>query len=309
MIKHAFTVPDNRKIRVIIDTDAGCEADDQYAIAHALMSAKVEVTGLIAEHFGHLPGSMQSSVREIRKICSLMHCEEVPVLEGADHAMEHETLPESSPGSRFLAEMAQAEDRRPLFVLCQGALTNVASAILEFPDIQERIQIVMVGGTNYPAGGYEFNTMNDPAAFNAVMNSKASVWVLPEEVYATMQTGLMELKEKAACCGELGQYLYEKTLETVRSMAEAIPAVPGMSAFEQALSFPNGESWSLGDSAGIGLLLMHHAGSWELAAAPNVTEHGQYQIPDRNRKVRWYTGINQRFILEDFFAKIQYYFG
>ena len=36
--KLLYTVQDFRKKRVIIDTDAACEADDPFAIAHALMS-------------------------------------------------------------------------------------------------------------------------------------------------------------------------------------------------------------------------------------------------------------------------------
>lgn len=47
-----YKVPDSKKIRVIIDTDAACEADDQYAIAHALMTQKFIVKGITAEHFG-----------------------------------------------------------------------------------------------------------------------------------------------------------------------------------------------------------------------------------------------------------------
>ena len=32
-----FDVRDEKKIRVIVDTDAACEADDPFAIAHSLM--------------------------------------------------------------------------------------------------------------------------------------------------------------------------------------------------------------------------------------------------------------------------------
>ena len=44
-------IPDYKKIRVIIDTDAACEADDPFAIAQALMSPKLIVRGILAEHF------------------------------------------------------------------------------------------------------------------------------------------------------------------------------------------------------------------------------------------------------------------
>ena len=44
-------IPAEKKIRVIIDTDAACEADDPFAIAQALMSPKLIVKGILAEHF------------------------------------------------------------------------------------------------------------------------------------------------------------------------------------------------------------------------------------------------------------------
>ena len=303
-----YEVSDKRKLRVIIDTDAGCEADDQYAIAHALMSAKLEVRGIMAEHFGHIPGSMEQSLGEIKKVTDLMGIDNVPVLEGAQGAMADERTPSSSEASRFLVQEALRNDERPLAVLCQGALTNVAAALLEDPQICSRIHIILIGGVNYPTGGYEFNTMNDPAAFNAVMNSGAAVWAVPEEVYATMQTGMMELYERVASCGEIGKYLYEKTAQTAISMAQMIPGDPNASALERAIAFPNGESWSLGDSPAVGILLMHHAGEYREVAAPNVKPDGTYFIPDQNRRIRWYTTINQRFVLEDFFAKLSYFY-
>ena len=44
-----YKVSEDKKVRVIIDTDAACEADDPFAIAHALMCQKemVEVSASI----------------------------------------------------------------------------------------------------------------------------------------------------------------------------------------------------------------------------------------------------------------------
>ena len=52
-----FDVVDAKKIRVIIDSDTACEADDPFAIAYALMSPKLIVKAIVAEHFAQ-PGSM-----------------------------------------------------------------------------------------------------------------------------------------------------------------------------------------------------------------------------------------------------------
>ena len=52
-----FTVRDDKQIRVIIDTDADCEADDPFAIAQALLTPKFMVKAICAEHFNEA-GSM-----------------------------------------------------------------------------------------------------------------------------------------------------------------------------------------------------------------------------------------------------------
>ncbi|MFR5116957.1 MAG: hypothetical protein ACLTDV_08020 [Eubacterium sp.] len=45
MRKSIYLVPPEKRVRLFIDTDANCEADDQYAILHALMTQKAVVKG------------------------------------------------------------------------------------------------------------------------------------------------------------------------------------------------------------------------------------------------------------------------
>ena len=51
MWNYAFTVPENKKVRVIVHTDCKNEADDQFAVAHHLMTPRFDVKGLVAGHF------------------------------------------------------------------------------------------------------------------------------------------------------------------------------------------------------------------------------------------------------------------
>lgn len=47
-----FTVRDDKQIRVIIDTDADCEADDPGSLSlRALLTPKFMVKAICAEHF------------------------------------------------------------------------------------------------------------------------------------------------------------------------------------------------------------------------------------------------------------------
>jgi len=66
-----YRIPEEKKIRVIVDTDAACEADDPFAIAHALMSPKLIVKGITAVHFAE-EGSAEKSLQEIRTILEAM---------------------------------------------------------------------------------------------------------------------------------------------------------------------------------------------------------------------------------------------
>lgn len=309
MKNHLYQVPDKKNIRVIIDSDANCECDDQYAIVHTLLSPKIEVRGVIATQYGGLePDSMLQSYQEIQKICRIGGFDDRLAYKGVERALEDEEIAHEAEGVDFLVEEAMREDSRPLFVICQGALSNVASAILKEPEICSRMLLVIVGGCNYPAGGFEFNTMNDFHAFNVVMNHRVPVWMVPEEVYATMQVGFYELYEKVHPYGEIGSYLVEHTFETVGRMLQRVPDFSGEAPCEYAVGFPNGESWSLGDSVGVGLLLGHHSGTYREVAAPNVMEDGRYRFHENAKQIRWYTDIDRRMILEDFFAKIKFYY-
>ena len=64
-------VPDDKKVRVIVDSDAACEADDPFAIAHALLCDKFIVKAIFAEHF-NCEGSMKQSFEEIQRVVKAM---------------------------------------------------------------------------------------------------------------------------------------------------------------------------------------------------------------------------------------------
>ena len=50
MFEYDFKVPEKKKIRLIVHTDCKNEADDQYALAHHLMTRKFLIKGLVAGH-------------------------------------------------------------------------------------------------------------------------------------------------------------------------------------------------------------------------------------------------------------------
>ena len=68
-------IPLASRIRLLVDTDAKNEADDQYAIMHHLLTPMFDIRGIIAAHFEQKAGgagnSMEKSYREIEKLLGL----------------------------------------------------------------------------------------------------------------------------------------------------------------------------------------------------------------------------------------------
>lgn len=287
-----YHVQDYRKKRVIIDTDAACEADDPFAIAHALMSKMLEVKGICAEHFV-AEGSMEQSFRMICRVVDAMEAE-VPVLHGCTGKLSGQK--EVSEAAQFIIDEAMKEDELPLYILCIGAVTNVAQALRAESQIADRVTIVCIGGN--PIGctdpGWEFNFGNDVEAANTVLHSGTKVWLIPNNVYGTMHIGFAEIQKRIYPYGEIGKLLYENLVSFYSSENAAWSA---------------GESWSLGDSPAVGVVLEPNCGSFMECPAPHVNEDTSYSYPEGTNTIRVYTSINSRFIIEDFISKLQILFG
>lgn len=206
-----YKVSEDKKVRVIIDTDAACEADDPFAIAHALMCQKFDVRAIFAEQFNR-EGSTRQSYEEILTVLRAMK-KEVPVFMGEETKIsEKKQGEEVSPAADFLIEEAMRVDEKPLFVLCIGAITNVASAMMKKKEIAKHMTIVWIGGQGHAYSTpevREFNAGNDVEAINYVLNSGVNFWQIPNDVYGKMRISLAEIERRIAPCGEIGRHLFE----------------------------------------------------------------------------------------------------
>lgn len=297
-----FQVPEKKKVRVIIHTDAKNEADDQYAIVHHLMTDHIVVKGIVGGHFNkgfNVYGdgeTAKASVAEVNKLLDLMDLTgDYPVLLGAGYPIPDEQTPIDTDGARFIIEEARRDDPKPLFVACQGSLTDVASAILMAPEICERMTIIWIGGGNYPQGGFEFNLMQDIAAANVIFKSKVPVWQVPMGVYKQMSVSLAELQLNVKPHGRIGKYLFEQMVEFNNKLGN------------NDYLWPHGEIWGLGDSPTVGLLMFENEKTdvFDLVPAPVVDyETMAYIHGQNNREIRVYKDANARMTLADFFAKM-----
>lgn len=282
-----FTIPDYKKIRVIIDTDAACEADDPFAIVQALLSPKLIVKGIIATHFA-APGSMEKSFSEVETILNLMNLD-VPHFKGQKDAADKEL----SEGAKFIIEEANRESDNPLFLLCQGAITNVSAALKAAPTIADKIKIIWIGTHGkapHPAQTREYNAGNDVDAANFVLQSKAEIWLVPSTVYSTITIGIAEIQRRISPCGKIGGHLFTNLVNYNNS---------------ECAGWTKGESWTLGDSPAIALALNPDAGHFITARAPHIAGDTSSEVCETNPIVRIYTDVDSRYILEDLIAKLE----
>lgn len=289
-------IDDSRTRRVIIDSDVKNEADDQFAVVHALLSPTLDIRGIIPAHFGdeRSTTSMLDSRGELDHLLALLGMPgTVTVANGAEHRLPGADTPVDSAGARLIIDEARRADAGPLFIAFLGPLTDMASALLLAPDIADTdTTVIWIGGPPYGDREWrgtwpEFNLRNDIHAANVVFGSGIDIWQVPSNIYRLASVGYAELHRRVEPCGELGRYL----AQTVVDFNTAHHRVPV-------------ESRSLGDSPAIALMLDPWCASFTRQKPVRFTDDGHCVPSDRGGDVLVVEQIDVRFFLEDMFAKL-----
>ena len=166
-----------KKIRVILDTDANNELDDQHAIAYMLFNGDVfDVEGITVNRTrngGDVNKHFEEAER-IVKLCGLYP--HINIYKGANGTFEkikdfvHEPDFDGLEAVNFIIARAKVKADRRLVLLPVGKLTNIALALKKDPSILSLVRIVWLG-SNYPDPG-EYNQENDPSAMNYILDTK-----------------------------------------------------------------------------------------------------------------------------------------
>ncbi|MCF7847425.1 MAG: nucleoside hydrolase [Kiritimatiellales bacterium] len=163
------------KIRVLVDSDANNETDDQHAIAYALLSDDVfNVEGITVNKTrsgGNADEQMKEAVR-VAKLCGA--CPGVPIHKGANGSFE-EILPhigepdfDGHEAVDFIIRQAKKPSTQKLVLIPIGKLTNIALALAKEPSIIPKVRVVWLG-SNYPKPG-EYNQDNDLSSVRYLMD-------------------------------------------------------------------------------------------------------------------------------------------
>lgn len=170
--------PATTKLRVLISTDiGGTDPDDNQSMAHLLMYNNLfDLEGLVSS-----PSFGDGSVAEILRMIELYEqdyarlCTHQPGFLSPDSLRalckqgRHGTAPlrgyaESTEGSDWIVRCARRLSSRPLWVLVWGGLEDLAQALHDAPDIQDKIRVYWIGGPNkkWSVNSYAYIVANFP---------------------------------------------------------------------------------------------------------------------------------------------------
>jgi len=212
------------KIDMIIDTDTYNEIDDQFAVAYMLRNKdKLNCKGITIAPFSNFKEenvfvSIDRSYDEAKKIVKLCKEEEYinKIYRGSRKYLENEDeYIESEACDFIIKESLNYNSDHKLFVVAIGAITNIASAIIKDPSINERIAVVWLGGSAYHYYiNREFNMYQDKLAARIVMSKIDDFIMLPcQGVVSEFKTTAPELNYYLAGKGELADYLAKNTID------------------------------------------------------------------------------------------------
>ncbi|MBN1479807.1 nucleoside hydrolase [candidate division KSB1 bacterium] len=163
------------KIRVILDTDANNELDDQHAIAYLLLNGTVFDVDGITVNATRNGGDINEHAAEAERIVRLCNVfPKIKVYKGANGSFEEiQDKVDSSDfdgveAVNYIINKAHEQASGTLVLLPVGKLTNIALALKKDPSIVNKVRIVWLG-SNYPEPG-EYNQVNDEPALNVLLN-------------------------------------------------------------------------------------------------------------------------------------------
>ncbi|MBR2801163.1 MAG: nucleoside hydrolase [Erysipelotrichaceae bacterium] len=225
-----------KKIPVWIDTD--CGVDDAMALLLAFRLPELEIVGLSAVA-GNV--TLENTFRNTRDIAALAGRKDIPVYKGADRPwiveprraeyvhgadglggaeIAHSDAPEAE-GHAWDA-LYQCAKKYPgeLQVVAVGPLTDVANAVIKYPDLPQYVKGIHImggvaagpGNTNMTA---EFNIMGDPHAAACVFKSGIPVTMAGLDVTLKAHLNKEEVEAIASTDNKVCKLISQATRNTL----------------------------------------------------------------------------------------------
>lgn len=201
--------PPAGQLRVIIDTDAANEVDDQWAIALALgFPERFKIEGFVAAHYGQHGGAQgiaKSRASLEATLAAAGKSGHFTLKNGCDPIVYRDRAPESE-GVDFIIEKARAASPgNPLWLILLGPATDGAAALLKEPSIADRLIIFWHGRSEWPKRCANFNAQNDLLAAQLLFERPCRFILFDTGANLTMP--MKECRLRVGAAGPLGAFL------------------------------------------------------------------------------------------------------
>ena len=208
------------KLPIWIDTDPACgqsatsDVDDCWALMLALRSPELNIRG-ISTTFGNTKGetALQVARQVIRQLGGASRSNQTPLIYQGSHSSGSPEW-KSTQASEAIAAILRQEK---LMIIAQGPLTNIATVIINHPDVVRNVErIVMVAGKRpgnlfHPGEQWwfhfrDFNIRKDTPAAKIVLDSGIPLILTPFEL-ATKVTIMRSDLDKLGSGDEAAHWL------------------------------------------------------------------------------------------------------
>ncbi len=236
------------KVQVLIDADAANGVDDLLSIPGLMESENLEVRGLCSAQWRLADLDNDSTIRMNREIHRFLlehyHRTHIPHPDGPGVPLAY--LQDAN-GKEYAVSMAirKAVQELPygekLQLICMGSATNLAKAILDYPEISERI-VCHIQGPYYDPSRRAWNkndriTRLDLDAMDVLLNEKRlEIQLLPSNVAEELVLDRSETLERVDTLDTLSRFIRER-LCAYPSESDSIPM--GSLALVQAFLNPD----------------------------------------------------------------------
>lgn len=304
----------SEKIRILLDTDANNELDDQHAIAYLLFNGDYFDVEGITVNKTYNGGDVEQHYKEaerVVKLCNLYN--KIDIYKGANGSFEEIKDNVNEPdfdgieAVNFIIERAHEKSDRKLVLLPVGKLTNIALALAKDPSIAEKVRIVWLG-SNYPDPG-EYNQDNDISSMQYILDSKVDFEIAmvrydkPSGTDA-LRALLSEIEEKMPGKGPLisepvtGRHgnkftnFGDYSISLFKNIEEYHGDPPSRALFDMAaVAIVKNSSWAVPREI----------------PCPEYVNGNWIERPDNSRKIIIWENFDKESILDDFYSSMENY--
>lgn len=307
----AAAPPPDARMRVIIDTDANNELDDQHALAYLLMSGDTFAVEGITVNATRAGGDVQAHLDEARRVLALCTLEGIIPLHLGANASFNEIRPfvgnaafDGSAAVDFIIERAHAAATTPLVLLPIGKLTNIALALEKDPSIASKVRVVWLG-SNYPAPG-EYNQENDPASLRYVLSVNVPFEMVTVRYGEPSGTDAIRVTQ-AEVIARMPGLGPTATVPVMGRHGEAFQTFGdyAVNLFEHIDYNGDPPSRALYDMAAVAVLKQPHWARARQQPAPALVGDAWEERPDNPRRITVWEDFDRDAIMADFYRVLQ----